>query len=134
MCISAAMGPRVVFSTTGCAAAHAPARSPAAMSPAGRSTRAIPTSSWQPPTNLNQRRLEHDAASDHARRPPEERSEGRRHLGRLCELPQQIDESPERPNEIALVATERLLYDTSPVVFSGSPTEHGGHESGRYPH
>src|SRR5215471_12857489 len=134
MCISAAMGPRVVFSTTGCAAAHAPAMSPTAMSPAVRRTRALPPPCRSPTRNLDQRRLEHDAAIDHPRRPTKQRGEGGRHLGRLRELPQQIDESPERPNEIALVATKRLLYDTSPVVFSGSPAEHGGHESGRYPH
>src|SRR5258705_784288 len=41
MCISAAMGPRVVFSTTGGADAHAPARSPIAITPTVRRLRAI---------------------------------------------------------------------------------------------
>src|SRR6266545_1991988 len=41
MCFSAALGPRVVFSTMGGAVAHAPARSPTAITPSARRVRAI---------------------------------------------------------------------------------------------
>src|SRR6266511_6494212 len=65
------------------------------------------------------------------RNPPEQRRQRLGHLGRLPELAQQVDEAAEGANQVALVAAERLLYDTRPVVVSRSPAEDRGHEAGR---
>src|SRR5262249_35574745 len=47
----------------------------------------------------------------------------------LGELPQQVDQPPHRPHEVALVTAEGLRNDPRPVVVTGGPAEHRGHEA-----
>jgi hypothetical protein len=50
--------------------------------------------------------FEHVASVHHPGRPPEQRRQRLGHLGRLPELTQEIDETPEGANQISLVAAE----------------------------
>jgi len=71
---------------------------------------------------LNQRGLEDDAAVNRPGGPAEDLLEVVRHLWRLGELAEDVDQAPHRPDEIAFMAPERLGDDPRPVIISGGPS------------
>src|SRR5216683_395890 len=121
---SYALGPRGVRSTLVIlGVAHATASAPRRISPATRSP-AVMSASLS-----DEGGFEDDAAVHHPRRPGQHGLDRRRHFRGLAELPQDVDQSPQRPDQIAFVSAEGLLHDARPVVLARGPPEHRGHEA-----
>src|SRR5207245_994381 len=121
---SYALGPRGVRSTLVIlGVAHATASAPRRISPATRSP-AVMSASLS-----DEGGFEDDAAVDHPGCPGQHGLDRRRHFRGLAELPQDVDQSPQRPDQIAFVSAEGLLHDARPVVLARGPPEHRGHEA-----
>ena len=52
------------------------------------------------------------------------------HLVAVRQLTEHVDQPPHGAHQVSLVAAERVLYDTRPVVVSRRPAENRGHEAG----
>src|SRR5262245_47810819 len=77
----------------------------------------------------NQRRFQDYAAVDDPGGLVEQARRRRRDLPALRELAEDVEEPAHRPDQVALVTTERLLDDRRPVVLAGRPPVDGGHEA-----
>src|SRR2546425_3859892 len=123
MCSSYALGPRVVRSTLVIlGVAQATASAPRRIRPTTRS-RAVMSASLS-----DERGFEDDTAVHPPGGPDQPGLDRRRHFRGLAELPQDVDQSPQGPDQVAFVPAEGLLHDARPVVLARGPPEHRGHE------
>src|SRR5690349_19483650 len=104
-------------------AAHPAARATATRTTAKPLTRdRIAERGFETRVSSNECAFEDDPSVDEARGLSEEPGRGRRDVGPLGELAQQVDEPPHRTDQVALVAGERLGDDAGPVIVSRCPS------------